>query len=69
LEWKQTTRSTTVDQGSSPEDGVYMQREVPHFFTRFARHSVPILPQVKTRAAVSPIISVPGAQMMLKSLR
>lgn len=51
LEWKQTTRSTTVEQGSSPEDGIYMQREV------------------KSRAAVSPIISEPGTQMKLKSLR
>jgi hypothetical protein len=28
-----------------------------------------IVAQVKTRAAVSPIVSVPGTQMKLKSLR
>jgi hypothetical protein len=46
-----------------------MQREVLCFFTRSAHHSVPILLQVKTRAAVAPIVSVPGTQMKLKSLR
>lgn len=51
MEWKQTTRSTTVEEGATPEDGIYMQREV------------------KTRAAVSPIVSTPGTQMKLKSLR
>jgi hypothetical protein len=28
MEWKQTTRSTTVEEGKTPEDGIYMQREV-----------------------------------------
>ncbi len=28
MEWKQTTRSTTVEEGETPEDGIYMQREV-----------------------------------------
>lgn len=51
MEWKQTTRSKTVEEGSVPEEGIYVQREV------------------KTRAAVSPIVSVPGTQMKLKSLR
>lgn len=30
MEWKQTTRSTTVEEGATPEDGIYMQREVIH---------------------------------------
>jgi hypothetical protein len=68
MEWKQTTRSTTVEEGETPEDGIYMQREVARI-----RKPIPAtilgMIQVKTRAAVSPIPSVPGTQMKLKSLR
>ena len=68
MEWKQTTRSTTVEEGETPEDGIYMQREVARI-----RKPIPAtisgVIQVKTRAAVSPIPSVPGTQMKLKSLR
>ena len=28
MEWKQTTRSKTVEEGSVPEEGIYVQREV-----------------------------------------
>lgn len=69
LEWKQTTRSTTVEPGASPEDGVYMQREVFFSFRFLVGHGCLALRQVKTRAAVSPIVSEPGTQMKLKSLR
>ena len=37
MEWKQTTRSTTVEEGATPEDGIYMQREVIHLRLQIGR--------------------------------
>ena len=34
MEWKQTTRSTTIEEGATPEDGIYIQREVLHSLER-----------------------------------
>jgi hypothetical protein len=34
LEWKQTTRSITVEEGKTPEEGIYMQREVTYIHQR-----------------------------------